>query len=75
MGCLSVRCLQKLDRWPGKISRTAKIGPILAVSFTLMIFLAEMAAITLCDYAIMLVLTIYSGATQIGQFMSVSHHH
>ncbi len=38
-------------------------------------FLAEMAAITLWDYAIKLVLTIYSGATQIGQFMSVSHHH
>ena len=27
-GC---QCLQKSDGWPGKISRTAKIGPILAV--------------------------------------------
>jgi len=29
--CPSVRCLQKLDGWPGKIGQTAKIGPILAV--------------------------------------------
>ena len=27
-GC---QCLQKSDGWPGKIGRTAKIGPILAV--------------------------------------------
>ncbi len=32
MWCPSVRCLQKSDRRPGKIGRTAKIVPILAVS-------------------------------------------